>query len=98
MERLSKVSKEAYVEQMREATETMLHGVIGAVNRARDGAWINESEMQVRDLLADYRRKAYETAIEMRTDASEAAFSPGRQKDGTTAAQEGSVLPKHRDG
>ncbi|MGC8624563.1 MAG: hypothetical protein ACP5VQ_04800, partial [Phycisphaerae bacterium] len=53
---------EAYVERMRGITEELLRGVAAAVNEAPNGAWINGSEMEVRDLLGDFRRKAYETA------------------------------------
>ncbi|MGC9260383.1 MAG: hypothetical protein ACP5I8_09965 [Phycisphaerae bacterium] len=82
-------SAEAYVEQMREVTETMLREVAAAVNKAPNGAWINGREMEVRDLLGDFRRKAYETALQMRTDAAQAAFSPGGCKDVQTPAQQG---------
>ncbi len=78
---------EAYVERMRGITEELLRGVAAAVNEAPNGAWINGSEMEVRDLLGDFRRKAYETALQMRIDAAQAAFSPGGCKDGQTPAQ-----------
>ncbi|NNM88463.1 MAG: hypothetical protein HKL95_08080, partial [Phycisphaerae bacterium] len=77
---------EAYVERMRGITEELLRGVATAVNKAPNGAWINGSEMEVRDLLGDFRRKAYETALQMRIDAAQAAFSPGGCKDGQTPA------------
>ena len=72
---------------MRGITEELLRGVATAVNEAPNGAWINGSEMEVRDLLGDFRRKAYETALQMRIDAAQAAFSPGGCKDGQTPAQ-----------
>ena len=78
---------EAYVEQMREVTETMLREGAAAVNKAPNGARINGSEMDVRDLLGDFRRKAYETTLQVRIDAAQAAFSPGGCKDGQTPAQ-----------
>lgn len=86
MESVPKVAVEAYKERMREVTEAMLHGVMGAVNKARDGAWINDSEMEVRDLLAEYRRTAYEIAVQMKMDAAQAAFSPGGRPDGAAVA------------
>ena len=73
----SQVSSQAFVAQMQEVTHAMLQEVIEAVNRAPDGAWINGSEMQVRDLLGEYRRRVFETALQMRTDAAEGVFSPG---------------------
>ena len=34
------------------------------------------SEEQVRDLFADFRREAYQAALQLRIDAAEAAFPP----------------------
>jgi len=87
MDSVPVIKVEAYVEQMRGITEELLRGVATAVNEAPNGAWINGSEMEVRDLLGEFRRKAYETALQMRIDAAQAAFSPGGCKDGQTPAQ-----------
>ena len=76
------VSPESFVVAMRQETEEMLRQVIEAVNRAPDGAWINASEEEVRDVLAEYRRRVYEKALQMRTDAAEGAFSPGGRGNG----------------
>ena len=84
------IKVERYIEEMREMTQTMLREVAEAVNKAPDGAWINGSEMQVRDALAVFRRKAYEKALQMRTDAAQAAFSPGGCGDGQAFAKQGS--------
>ncbi len=67
---------------MREITQAMLREVAEAVNNAPDGAWINGSEMQVRDRLAVFRRKALEKALQMGTDAAQATFFPGGCSDG----------------
>jgi hypothetical protein len=72
-----RVSADAFVEVMRRETDEMLRQVMEAVNKAPDGAWINGSENKVRDLIGDYRRRAFERALQMRTDAAEGAFSPG---------------------
>ncbi len=80
---------EAYLAEMQATTESMLREIAGAVNGAPDGAWINGSEMQVRDVLGEYRRRAYEVALQMRTDAAEAAFSPGGQTDEPAPAKQG---------
>ncbi len=87
MDSVSVLKPEAYVDRMREITEAMLRGVAAAVNKAPNGAWINGSEMEVRDLMAEYRRQAYEMALQMRMDAAQAAFSPGGCKDGQASAQ-----------
>jgi hypothetical protein len=75
------VSEDAFVEAMRQETEQMLRQVMQAVNKAPDGAWINDSEMQVRDLLGDYRRRVFEKALQLKTDAVEGAFSPGGRRN-----------------
>ena len=54
------------------------------VNAAPTGNVISGSEMQVRDLMAELRRKAFETAdfgelsrvVQMRIDSTESNFSP----------------------
>jgi hypothetical protein len=79
------VSGDAFVEAMRQQTEQMLRQVMEAVNKAPDGAWINGSENQVRDLMGTYRQRVFEQALQMRTDATEGAFSPGGRGDGQTA-------------
>lgn len=75
------VSGDDFVEAMRQRTEEMLRQVMEAVNKAPDGAWIGGSENQVRDLMAEYRQRVFEQALQMRTVAAEGAFSPGRRGD-----------------
>lgn len=89
MDSVPMVKPEAYVERMREVTETMLRGVAAAVNQAPKGAWINGSEMEVRDLLGEYRRKAYEMALQMKLDAAQAAFSPDGCNNRAAVSQQG---------
>jgi hypothetical protein len=61
---------------VREDIEKCLQEVTAAVNNARDGAIIDESEGPVRDALARLRQAMYQKAIQMKVDAAEAAFSP----------------------
>jgi hypothetical protein len=61
---------------VREDIAKCLQEVTAAVNNARDGAIIDESEGPVRDALAKLRQAVYQKAIQMRVDAAEAAFSP----------------------
>jgi hypothetical protein len=91
------VSAKVFVEAMRQETEQMLQQVMQAVNQAPDGAWINGSENKVRDLLGDYRRRAFEKALQMRTDAAEGAFSPGGPGNKGAAAIQGHRSPQHTD-
>ena len=85
----TKLDVDAYVQQMREKMEEKLRRVGEAVNAAADGAWIDGSEMEVRDLFADLRQEAYETALQMRMDAAQAAFSPGGPRDRPAAGEQG---------
>ncbi len=68
MDGKSVIKIDTYIEEMRELTQAMLWEAAEAVNRAPNGAWINGSEMQVRDAIAVFRCKAYEKALQMRTD------------------------------
>jgi hypothetical protein len=84
MDRQVCLSVEQFIQQMRGPFEEAMRQVADAVNRAPDGRWINGSEVQVRDVMAEFRRKTYQTALQMRVDAAEGAFSPG----GPPVAQE----------
>jgi len=84
----AKVLAEAFVQRMQQRMEQAVREVAEAVNHAPDGAWINGSEMKVRDVFADLRREAYETALQMRLDATQAAFSPGGQGKRKAAAEQ----------
>jgi hypothetical protein len=85
MESLPKLSREAYIQAMRQRVETMLGQVADAVNEAAPGQIITGSEEKVRDLFADLRRQAFEQAVQMRVDAAEAAFPPSAGSEDTEA-------------
>jgi hypothetical protein len=72
----AKLSREAYIQAMRQRVDEVLGKVADAVNDATPGKIINRSEEQVRDLFANLRLAAFEQALQMRVDAAEAAFSP----------------------
>jgi len=76
MEPTPKLSREAYIQAMRQRVEELLGQVADAVNAAAPGQIITGSEEKVRDLFADLRRQAFEQAIQMRMGAAEAAFPP----------------------
>ena len=76
MEPLPTMSPEEYVAVMRQKMEAMLAQVADAINSAPDGFVIAGSEEKVRDLFAKLRQQAFETGLQMRVDAAEAAFSP----------------------
>ena len=76
------VDGRAFAEAMRAEFERTMQGVIAAVNQAPDGEWIEGSEQEVRDLMVAFQQKAYQRALQMRTQAAEAAFSPCACGDG----------------
>jgi len=82
MERLLVVDKQAYASRMQAECRRIMESVMEAVNNAPAGNVISGSEMQVRDLMADLRRIAFETAVQSRIDSTESSFSPseGRQR------------------
>ncbi len=71
-----KLSREQFIARMRQQVEEVLGQVADAINDASPGQVINASEEKVRDLFADLRRQAYETGVQLRIDAAEAAFPP----------------------
>jgi len=89
MERLPKMLVPAYVEAMRADFEQVMRKVAEAVNQAPEGQVIDASEERVRDLLGEFRARAYQTAMQMRVEAAEAAFSPGGPPDAPTQAGQG---------
>jgi len=78
MDRLAKISKDELIRRMRAAFEKTMAQVTEAVNDAPDGHLIDGSDEQCRDVLGEFRRLAYETAVQMRVEATELdpAFSP----------------------
>jgi hypothetical protein len=61
---------------LREDFERCLAAVVQAVDGARIGAIIDDSEEPVREATGRLRQKIFEKAIQMKTEAAEAAFSP----------------------
>ena len=76
MESTPKISRQEFIDRMRQKVEEALGRVADAINQAPPGRIIAGSEEPVRDAFADLRREAYEMAMQMRVDAAEAAFPP----------------------
>jgi hypothetical protein len=78
MDRLAKIERDELIRRMRTQFEEVMSEVAQAVNDAPDGHLINASEERCRDVLGEFRRAAYETAVQMRVEATEAdpSFSP----------------------
>lgn len=61
--------------------EQLVKDTAEALNKARDGAIIADSEKIVHDAMARFRQKVYEKAVQMKADkAAKAAFSPCGQR------------------
>ena len=84
------LSAEALLEQLRGRFEKLCREVTDAVNQAPAGQVINASEEKVRDLLADFRTATYQAALQLRSDAAQAAFPPSAAPaDGSAPAEQG---------
>jgi hypothetical protein len=70
------MSRQQFIDRMRQKVEEAVGRVADAVNEAPPGQILAGSEEEVRDLFADLRRDAYEMAVQMRVDAAGAAFPP----------------------
>ena len=92
------MSKEAQisVEELRQSVagdmEELLAKTAKAINEARAGAIIRDSEEIVRQAMAEFRQKVYERAVQLAADkAAKAAFSPcGPSDGGPSSAEQGS--------
>lgn len=73
------MDREAFKKQMRAELEIVMEGVADAVDNAPAGRIIRDSEETVRDLFAEFRRKTFEQATQLKINAAEAAFSPSDQ-------------------
>jgi hypothetical protein len=90
-----------------EALRTFLHGKVDelaetltdAVNAARPGHLINDSEELVRVAMDELRRAAFEAAVQQKVNAAEAAFSPsGGPYDGSQEKKQGPAAQEDIDG
>lgn len=82
------VAPEKFAAAMEQEMQQYLQSMMQAVNGAADGEWIAGSEEAVRNLSAEFRRRAFEQALQMRVDAAEAAFPPSAPPDDRQAAGE----------
>ena len=89
MDRLLTMNKQEYVSRMQAECRQIMEQVADAVNAAPTGNVINGSEFQVRDLMGELRRKAFETAVQMRIDSTESTFSPSEGCVGEAEGKEG---------
>ena len=68
--------------------ERLCREVVEAVNEARPGQVIADSEEPVRDASAEFRERLYQKALELRQRRIEPSFSPSAQCENTELAQQ----------
>ena len=74
------------VRELRAEFEELLTKVAAAVDNARPGRIIADSEEPARDAFAKFRERVYALTLQKRLEAAEAAFSPSGGRDGETPA------------
>lgn len=94
MDRLLTLDKQAYVSRMQAECRRIMEQIADTVNAAPTGNVISGSEMQVRDLMAQLRQKAFQTAVQMRIDSTESSFSPSQGRGGQTQGKQGGRQPQ----
>jgi hypothetical protein len=73
------MDRETFKQRMRAELEVLMEEMVETVDNAPAGRIIRDSEEKVRDLFAEFRRKAFQEAMQSKVDAAEAAFSPSEQ-------------------
>ena len=85
-----RIEPEELERAMRGEFRELVQETAEALNKARDGAIIADSEEIVRLAMARFRQKVYEKAVQMKADkAAKAAFSPSAQCPGFSAEEQG---------
>ena len=69
-------SADDLIAALRQDFEQLCRDVTAAVNAAAPSRVITDSEEQVRDLLARFRQKTYQAAVQLRLEAAQAASPP----------------------
>ena len=78
-ESLSKVDREALMQELLAEAERTVNEVADAVDGAPTGRIIRDSEESARDALDRFRQIVYERVLQAEVDAAEAAFPPSGQ-------------------
>jgi len=88
MRRLMCAEGDELLLRVQTAVNQTVKDVMAAVNAARDGHLIDDSEVQANDLLNELKRKIFQEAIQTRIDATEASFSPSGPGDGSVSGEQ----------
>jgi hypothetical protein len=89
MARMLLADESALRVRVQRMVDESLGQVMAAVNGARDGHLIDDSEVAVNDILNDLKRRVYQEALQARLDAAEASFSPRDEATGRRLASKG---------
>lgn len=76
MEPLPQVSSEKLKARLHGMVDGLAEQIMGAMNQARPGHLINDSEEPVRQFGHEFLRAAFEAAVQQKIDAAEASFPP----------------------
>jgi len=77
--KLPEIEIEKLKQLLKEDFDDCIAEVTHAINTARTGAIIDDSEEPVRIATGRLRQKIFQKALQMKMDAADAAFSPSRQ-------------------
>jgi hypothetical protein len=78
--------------------DALLEEVARTMNQARAGKIIADSEEGVRDAAAEFRRRLYEKALELRQQQEASSFSPSAEPAAGPVAQQGAASDQLPDG
>ena len=76
-----KIDRQKLEELLKNDIQRCITEVTEAVDKARVGAIIDDSEEPVRMATSRLRQMIFQKAIQVKTDAAEAAFSPSQEQD-----------------
>lgn len=91
MDRLIQVERERLAEELRADLTAVMGQVMDAVNAARDGRLIQDSERPVLELMREFQQRVYQKALQLRIDSTESSFSPSEGCQRQVQAQQGPV-------
>ena len=82
----SKITKKQLKQALSIDIDSLLDDVVEAMNNAKPGSIIDDSEELVRDAAGQFRRMLFEKALELRSQSE--AFSPSAEPDQSNGALE----------
>jgi len=88
MDRLIQVDRQRLASEMHQEVEGMLAQVMDAVNGAKEGRLIQDSERPVLELMRGFQKRVFEKALQLRVDSTESTFSPSEGPGREAQAQQ----------